>query len=203
MPDQTPPNKRCVFTIGHSNHDEQTFVNLLKQHRIDVVADVRSQPYSKYTTHFNADQIKPALADVGVRYVFLGGQVGGRPDDPLLYDADGYVLYDRLSASPSFLEGIDRLEKGIATYRVAILCSEENPAECHRNLLVGRVLAGRGVELWHIRGDGRLQSQTELDRESCTGDPRQQLLFEELKEPPWRSIRSVLPRPQQPNSSES
>ncbi len=203
MPEQAPPNKRRVFTIGHSNHDEQTFVDLLKQHGIDVVADVRSQPYSKYTTHFNTDQIKPALADAGLRYVFLGGQVGGRPDDPQFYDADGYVLYDRLAESPSFLEGIERLEKGIETYRVAILCSEEDPAECHRNLLIGRVLIGRGIELWHIRGDGQLQSQTELDRESCTGDPRQQLLFEELKEAPWRSIRSVSPKPQQPSSLES
>jgi uncharacterized protein (DUF488 family) len=192
-----------VYTIGHSNHDEQTLLDLLKQHGIDVVADVRSQPYSKYTTHFNADQIKAALTGVGVRYVFLGQQVGGRPDGPEFYDADGYVLYDRLAESPLFLEGIQRLEKGIRNYRVALLCSEENPAECHRNLLVGRVLAGRGAELWHIRGDGRLQSQNELDRESSAGDSRQQLLFEELKERPWRSIRSVLPKPPQPNSSAS
>jgi uncharacterized protein (DUF488 family) len=203
MPEQALPNKRSVFTIGHSNHDEQTFVELLKQHRIDVVADVRSQPYAKYATHFNADQIQPALADSGIDYVFLGQQVGGRPDNPQFYDAEGYVLYDRLAQSPSFLEGIQRLEKGIQKYRVALLCSEEDPVECHRNLLVGRVLIGRGTEVWHIRGDGRLQSQAELQRESCKGDPRQQFLFEELKEPPWRSIRSVSPKPRQPNSSES
>jgi len=203
MPEQAPSEKHRMFTVGHSNHDEQTFVELLEQHKIDVVADVRSQPYSKYTTQFNADQIKPALAAAGIRYVFLGQQVGGRPDDSQFYDADGYVLYDRLAASPAFLEGIKRLEEGIQNYRVALLCSEENPAECHRNLLVGRVLIGRGIELWHIRGDGRLQSQAELDRESSKGDSRQQFLFEELKEPPWRSIRSVSPKPEQPNSSES
>jgi len=203
MPEQTPPNERRVFTIGHSNHDEQTFVGLLRQHQIDVVADVRSQPYSKYTTHFNADQIKPALAGAGIRYVFLGQTLGGRPDGVEFYDAEGHVLYDRLAASPSFLEGIQRLEKGIREYRVALLCSEENPAECHRNLLVGRVLLGRGNKLWHIRGDGRLQSQADLDRESRGHDSRQQFLFEDFKEPQWRSIRSVLPKPQQPNSSES
>ncbi len=203
MPEQTPPERPCIFTIGHSNHDEQTFVDLLQQHRIDVVADVRSQPYSKYTTQFNSDQIKPALASADIRYVFLGQQVGGRPDAPEFYDADGYVLYDRLAASPSFLDGIERLEEGIQKYRVALMCSEEDPAECHRNLLVGRVLADRGMELRHIRGDGRLQSQAELDRESGAGDPRQQFLFEELKESPWKSIRSVSPKPEQPNSLES
>lgn len=178
MPEQTPANKRRIFTIGHSNHDEQTFVDLLQQHRIDVVADVRSQPYSKYTTHFNAGKIKLALASAGIRYVFLGQQLGGRPDDPQFYDAHGYVLYDRLAASPAFLEGIERLEEGIQKHRVALMCGEENPAECHRNLLVGRVLAARGVELCHIRADGRLQSQVELDRESSAGDPRQRFLFE-------------------------
>jgi uncharacterized protein (DUF488 family) len=192
-----------VFTIGHSNHDEETFLTLLKQHHIQVVADVRSQPYAKYATHFNADQIKPALASAGIRYVFLGQQVGGRPDDAIFYDAEGHVRYDQLASSPSFLAGIDRLESGIRQYRVALLCSEENPAECHRNLLVGRVLIGRGIETRHIRGDGRLQTQAELNRESCTGDPQQQFLFEELKERPWRSIRSVLPKPQQPSSSDS
>lgn len=203
MPEQASPDSRRIYTIGHSNHDEEAFVDLLQQHRIDVVADVRSQPYSKYTTQFNSDQIKPALASAGIRYVFLGQQVGGRPDGSEFYDADGYVLYDRLAASSSFLEGIERLEEGIQKYRVALMCSEEDPAECHRNLLVGRVLADRGAELRHIRGDGRLQSQAELDRESGAGDPRQQFLFEELKEQPWRSIRSVSLKPEQPNSSES
>jgi hypothetical protein len=54
-----------------------------------------------------------------------------------------------------------------------------------------------------MRGDGRLQSQTELDRESGKGDDRQHLLFEELRETPWRSIRSVSPKPPPRHSSES
>jgi uncharacterized protein (DUF488 family) len=198
-----PSETLTVFTIGHSNHDEATFLELLKQHRIDVVADVRSQPYSKYTTQFNTDQLQAALAGAGVRYVFLGQQLGGRPEEPEFYDAAGHVLYDRLAQSPRFLEGLARLQRGLHQYRVALLCSEEDPAECHRNLLVSRVLAARGVIAWHIRGDGRLQSQAEVDRQSCPGGRQQQFLFAELKETPWRSTRSVLPKPQPPDSLES
>jgi uncharacterized protein (DUF488 family) len=127
---------------------------------------------------------------------------GGRPRDPGCYDVDGYVPYDRVAASHRFRQGIQRLETGIQRYRVAVMCSEENPAECHRNLLIGRVLADRGVILQHIRADGRLQSQADLDHESAKGDHRQQMLFEELKEVPWKSIRSVLPKPPPPDSSE-
>jgi len=204
--DSASQDKKCVFTIGHSNHDEPTFVNLLKKHQIDVVADVRSQPYARYATHFNADQIQPALTEAGIRYVFLGRQLGGRPDGPDFYDADGHVLYDRVAVSTPFEQGIERLIKGVERYRVAIMCGEENPLECHRNLLVGRVLAQRGIEVWHIRGDGRLQQQIELDREATTGNPHQQSLFEELEDievQPWKSIRSALPKPQPPDSSAS
>jgi uncharacterized protein (DUF488 family) len=200
MPEPMPTETLSVFTIGHSNHDEATFLELLKQHRIDVVADVRSQPYSKYTTQFNTDQLQAALAGAGMRYVFLGQQLGGRPEEPEFYDAAGHVLYDRLAQSPRFLEGVERLERGLRQYRVALLCSEEDPAECHRNLLVSRVLATRGVTAWHIRGDGRLQSQAEVDH---PGGRQQQLLFAELKETPWRSIRSVSPKSQPPDSLES
>jgi len=203
MTEQTAPHHRRVFTIGHSNHDEPTFVALLRQHQIQVVADVRSQPYTKYATHFNADQIKQVLAGAGIGYVFLGQELGGRPADPELYDGEGHVLYDRVAASPLFLQGLERLERGIRTYRVALMCSEENPAECHRNLLVGRVLAHRGIDLGHIRGDGRLQTQADLERESGGSDRRQKLLFDELKEPSWKSIRSVLPKPRPPSSLEN
>jgi uncharacterized protein (DUF488 family) len=199
---QPAPGTRQVFTIGHSNHSQQVFIGLVRQHQIDVVADVRSQPYTGYATHFNAGQIQPMLAEVGIQYVFLGEELGGRPTDPACYDADGYVLYDRVAASTCFLQGIERLETGIQRYCVAVMCSEENPAECHRNLLIGRVLAGRGIILRHIRADGRLQSQAELDHETAKGDDRQQVLFEELKEVPWRSIRSVLPKPPPPDSLE-
>lgn len=196
-------DQRRVFTIGHSNHEEQAFLDLLLRHSIEVLADVRSQPYSKYTTQFNSDQIKQALAGAGINYVFLGRELGGRPDDAEFYDTEGHVRYDRVAESPLFRQGIERLEKGIQKFRVALMCSEENPAECHRNLLVGRVLVRHGVALVHIRGDGRLQTQSELDHEAGRSDRQQKLLFDEMKEEPWRSTRSVLPKPPPPSSSES
>jgi uncharacterized protein (DUF488 family) len=192
-----------VYTVGHSNHQWAALVALLRQYRIELVADVRSQPYSRHARQFNKDQLQAELVTAGIRYAFFGPQLGGRPDDPEFFDADGYVLYDRLAASRNFMDGLRRLTGDVARHRVALLCSEENPGECHRNLLVGRVLIARGFQLFHIRGDGRLQSQAELDRETGACDGGQQYLFEELKERPWKSTRSVMPKSERPSSSES
>ena len=174
----TPHN---LFTIGHSNHAWERFAGMLTQHQVEVLVDVRSQPYSQYTPHFNHDQIAAALAAADVRYLFLGQELGGRPNDERFYDAEGHVLYAELAKAPLFLQGLDRLQRGIERFRVTLMCSEEDPTVCHRFLLVSRVLADRGVGLQHIRGDGRLQSQRELVVAPSGG---QKLLFPESESKP-------------------
>ncbi len=188
-----------VLSIGHSNHTMEHFIALLKAHSIQVVVDERSQPYSKYATQFDQDLLKPALQNAGIRYLYLGRELGGRPQGDEFYDEEGHVLYDRVAATSLFQEGLTRLERGIREYNVAMLCAEENPAGCHRRLLVGRVLLDRGFQVAHIRGDGRIQSEEEVAAEL---DPnRDQLsLFQIAEEEPWKSIPSVL-RKKRPNNS--
>lgn len=188
-----------VLTIGHSNHPLDLFLELLEQHRVEVLVDTRSAPYSKYTPHFDHEALRTAVAARGVRYLYMGKELGGRPDGTQFYDGEGHVLYDRVASSPVFQEGLARLEKGLPGHRVALLCSEENPAGCHRRLLIGRVLGEHGVEVEHIRGDGRLQSEAELLREE-SGDDSQLSLFEHEAIPQWKSIPSVSPK-KRPSSS--
>src|SRR6202163_4939957 len=148
-----------VLTIGHSNHRIDHFLDLLKSHAVQVVVDTRSQPYSEYATQFDQKPLKKTLEAEGIRYVFLGRELGGRPDGDEFYDDQGHVLYDRVAETPLFQEGLSRLENGIREYNVAILCAEENPAACHRRLLIGRVLRDRGIGMKHVRGDGRIQTE--------------------------------------------
>jgi uncharacterized protein (DUF488 family) len=170
-----------------------------------VLVDVRSRPYSRYTPHFSADPLKSALHDAGLRYLFLGRELGGRPEGPEYYDPDGKVRYDRVAEAPFFLEGIRRLEQGIGQYRVAIMCGEEDPAGCHRRLLIGRVLRERGVQVLHLRGDGRVQTEEDLAEADVprAGEAKQPLLFDAEEVTPWTSIRSVSPRRPPPSSSDS
>ena len=189
-----------VLTIGHSNHPIGHFLDLLKSHAVQVVVDSRSQPYSEYATQFDQNALKKTLSGEGIRYLFLGRELGGRPDGDDYYDGEGHVLYDRVAETQLFQEGLSRLENGIREYKVALLCAEENPAACHRRLLVGRVLLSRGIQVEHVRGDGRIQTEDEVAAEA---DPnRNQLaLFEKAEVEPWKSIPSVLRKKRQNNSS--
>ena len=181
-----------IYTIGHSNHSCERFIGLLRSCSIDVVVDTRSAPYSRFASQFDREVLQRELAEAGIKYIFLGGELGGRPRDPAYYDAHGRVLYGRMKTDRAFAAGIERLERGIGGFCVALLCGEEDPAHCHRRLLVGRVLAERGHELLHIRADGRLQTDEQVAAES--GKPlvnEQPALFAELDEDQWRSTASV------------
>jgi len=172
MPDVRQKNS-IVYTIGHSNHPLRTFIELLTTHRIEVVVDTRSFPYSRYAPHFRRSSLRLALRESGLRYLYLGNELGGMPTDRQFYDPDGRVDYGALARWPPFQDAITRVETGIERYRVALLCSEENPAGCHRRLLIGRVLTQRSVAVWHIRGDGSVEND------------------ETQEEHPWRSTRSA------------
>jgi uncharacterized protein (DUF488 family) len=158
---------KSIFTIGHSNHPIERFLALLNQHQIDVVVDVRSVPFSKFSVHFDHDALQKTVRSVGRKYLYLGREVGGMPRDRNLYDEEGNVLFSKIAASVGFKQGIERLLKGISQYRVVLMCGEENPTQCHRRLLIGTTLAEHGINVIHIRGDGTSQSEAELDAETA------------------------------------
>ncbi|WP_243359817.1 DUF488 family protein [Fundidesulfovibrio terrae] len=151
-----------VYTIGHSNHPAERFLDLLREHAITAVADVRSKPYTKYAKHFCREPIERLLRASGIAYVFLGDLIGGKPDDPDLLGPDGKPDYARIAASEAFARGIDRLVAGAATHTIALMCGEEDPSRCHRRHLIAPRLTARGVTVLHIRGDGRVQDEAAL-----------------------------------------
>ena len=185
---------RTIYTIGHSSQDVRTFTGLLKRYSIEVVVDVRSSPYSKYASQFNRKNIQEDIRNNGIKYLFMGREMGGKPADIKFYDTDGYVLYSRIAESLMFIEGIERLLKGITQYRIVLMCSEENPFTCHRRLLIGKVLSDHGVEMLHIRSDGRIQSEEDVSSENgmARKDEAQQRLFVQDNRDEWRSARPVL-----------
>ena len=150
-------SQQTVFTIGHSNHSAEEFIALLKQHSVDEVVDVRSSPYSRYTMQFNQALMEKALEAAGINYMFLGAELGGRPTDPSCYDADGRVLYERIANTDVFEDGLARLIRNADERRIALMCAEKEPLDCHRTLLVARALMERGVDVQHILADGSLE----------------------------------------------
>jgi uncharacterized protein (DUF488 family) len=145
-----------LYTIGHSNHSIERFIELLKLHGITAVGDVRSSPYSKFNPQFNRETLQKVLKENGIAYVFLGQELGPRSEDPSCY-VEGRVQYDRLAVTELFTRGIERLLTGVKTHRIALMCAEKDPITCHRMILVCRTLRSEPVEIGQILEDGRLE----------------------------------------------
>jgi uncharacterized protein (DUF488 family) len=149
-----------LFTIGHSTHLFATFVRLLKQHEIEVVADVRSRPFSRFPW-FCRDVLEKELKANGIRYVFLGMELGARRDERECYIGPR-ADYSLIAQSSAYQKGIERLRNGVSRYRVALMCSEREPLDCHRTILVCRH-AKAFADISHIRADGSLESHKEVE----------------------------------------
>lgn len=163
-----------LWTIGHSNHPLARFVDLLKSHRLQVVVDVRSQPHSSYAPQFNRRSLAAALPEHGLRYLFLGRELGGKPKEAGFYLADGSLDLNRLKSRPEFQEGIQRVLSEASTSRTCLMCSEGDPLKCHRTMLLAPELVARGVKVLHILPDGGLLDQQEVQKPK---KPRQMKLF--------------------------
>jgi len=152
-----------VYTIGHSNHSPDTFVRLLSDAKIEVLVDVRSNPGSPWVSYANPRDLKQILEAMGIQYLYLGDVLGGRPSTPDCYNSQtGKVDYRIIQNKESFQRGLHRLLEALRKYRICVMCSEEDPSSCHRNLLVGEGLRREGIQILHIRGTGQIQTDEEL-----------------------------------------
>lgn len=149
-----------IHTVGHSTHTIEKFLDLLSRNHITALADVRSSPFSRYNPQYNKDILSIELKKHGVAYVFVGKELGARSDDPSCYEG-GRVCYDRLAETSIFKKGIERVLSGAQKYRIALMCAEKEPLDCHRTLLVSRALEQRGVSIVHILPNGRTETQTQ------------------------------------------
>ena len=148
-----------IYTIGHSNHTWETFEALLKEHDVALVVDVRSRPVSRWAPFANRRILPAKLEQAGIGYLYLGGSLGGKPSDQSYYDADGLPDYEEMASGGGFQAGMGELLGAAAAGRTALMCAEEDPASCHRRLLLGPALEERGVRLLHIRKGGALGVQ--------------------------------------------
>lgn len=186
--------KPTIWTIGHSTATIDVFLELLHTHKINAVADVRSAPYSARMPWFNENVVGQTLKAVDVQYLWIGDQLGGRPGDPSHYDDEGHALYGLMAETNSFEIGIERIEAAASKFRLAIMCSEEDPKDCHRNTLIGTVLRRRQhVVLEHIR-HGRPEPETDEHLLANLSPSQRHLLYDHPFpdfRPVWRSTHSL------------
>lgn len=170
-----------LFTIGHSNHSLEHFLELLRMQSISAICDVRSSPYSKYSPQFNKDVLVNALPNADIRYVFLGREIGARRSEESCY-VGGRARYDLIAGLPLFRKGLEQVIQGIETHRVALMCSEADPLTCHRTILLCRELMKMQPDLriTHILGDGTVETHEDAQERLIKLHKLQPELFGEL-----------------------
>jgi uncharacterized protein (DUF488 family) len=163
----TEPN---ILTIGHSNHTLATFIALIEGARVTLIADVRSRPVSRFVPHFNRKPLDVALAEHGISYLFLGRELGGRPDDPA-FVKNGKPDYTAMARTPAFATGLARIIEASASEKVALLCAERDPTDCHRFRLIARELAARRIAVAHILPTGEIEPHADTERRARNNAP--------------------------------
>ena len=150
-----------VVTIGHSLHSKEKFLQLLAAQQIDIVLDVRSSPFSRRAPHFARPEMKRWLATAGIGYSYGGRALGCRPQDPSLYEG-GRADYERMARTSVFVTGLRRIVTAAESKRIALLCAEGDPIECHRFLLIGRALAN-AIDVFHVLPNGALEKHRQTE----------------------------------------
>jgi uncharacterized protein (DUF488 family) len=150
---------RPLLTLGYGNRQLEDVLGLLRAHEVRYLIDVRSMPYSRFNPAFSKDNLASLVEKMGIRYVFMGDMLGGRPNDRSCYDEAGHVDYLACRESLDFKDGFGRLRRAFEQNAgAAIFCSELRPEHCHRTKLIGEVMAEMGVPVMHIDADGSLTS---------------------------------------------
>ena len=151
-----------LYTIGHSNHKIEYFMDLLKLHEIGIIVDVRSVPYSRYCSQFDKIILSAALKEVDIQYEFLGKELGARPDDPACYEG-GCVNFEWIVRRKEFKSEVQRFLASIERYSVALMCTEKEPLDCHRTILICRYLKEHNLGIKHILEDGTTEDHHDAE----------------------------------------
>jgi len=156
-------NDKIIYTIGHSNHAIDKFIALLKNYEIRVVIDVRSSPYSSYCPQFNQDTLASALKNSDIDYLYLGDELGARPDDACCYE-NGRISFLKIIKSDSFNNGIHKVLCEMQNRRIVLLCSEKDPINCHRTIIISHFLSRYGAHIQHILENGSIEEHNETEK---------------------------------------
>ena len=184
-----------IYTVGHSNMTEEEFINLLKKYEINCIVDVRSFPKSKYVSHFDKENISKYLKKNNIVYIYMGKELGARRDNPSLYNDDGILDFEKVKRNQQFLNGINRIKKGLKKgYKVSLMCSEKYPQDCHRSILIGKYLKDNDFKVKHIDENGEIKSQEDIEEllmDKHFPDRNQMNLFKNKTEDETEKIQKV------------
>ena len=151
-----------IYTVGYGSRTIAEFIEVLQQYEIAFLIDVRSVPHSGYKKEFSKEPLAKELEQHGIRYVFMGDLLGGKPDDESCY-VNGIVDYEKVKEAEFFQRGIERLRTAFTQQqRVALMCAEEKPEHCHRTKLISTTLTDEELPVVHIDENSAEMTQEQI-----------------------------------------
>lgn len=156
------------YTIGHSTRKLEEFIDIIKSYGIDCVMDVRSCPHgsNNYNRQYDRDSLEIKIKQSGINYIYMGEQLGKKRIENEALDADGKADFDKIMECSTFKKGINRIVEGIKRgHKIVLMCSERNPFNCHRSILLGYALMKNGVTMEHIIDEKKSKSQNRIEEE--------------------------------------
>lgn len=158
--------KKTVYTIGYTAFDINDFIDVLKFNKITCLIDVRSSPYSEFYSNYNKGQLDVELKKNNILYRNYINSFGARQENSSYYHSKGYLDFNKFIVSEQFLEGVDKIEKGIELgYTFCLMCAETNPITCHRSIMVSRGLKDNNFDILHILKGGELLTHSQLEEQ--------------------------------------
>ncbi len=155
---------KIVFSIGHSTRKIDYFISLLNKFGINCVIDVRSSPYSRIAPQYNKFSLSSVLKEYKIICLHFGKEFGARHTKSSLLDEDGKVDFDKVRETTEFKHGVQRLKNGLDRgYKIALMCSEANPFDCHRFTMISYQLVKEGMHVNHILQNGKSVDNSELE----------------------------------------
>lgn len=159
-------NRPIIYTVGHSTHQLDYFLELLKRYDINCLIDVRSVAASSYNPQYNKENLRNFLKENNIKYLHFAEEFGARHTDPDLLDEEGKVDFEKVRNSWSFKGGVDRIWQGIQKgFTISLMCSESEPFDCHRFSMVSIALEMDGLKVKHIMKDKSLKTNAELENQ--------------------------------------
>ena len=155
---------KTLYTIGYSGFSIDDFVNILKKYGVNALIDVRSNPFSSYFSAYNKEQLEKKLNSQHIYYRNYPKEFGARQKERHFYTSDGYLDFELFTASSAYNQGYLEIEDGLKRdYVFVFMCSEKDPIDCHRAIMISKTFKDNGYSILHLLPDKNPISQVDVE----------------------------------------
>jgi len=157
--------QKTLYTIGYAGYNTNDFIDVLKRYSINALIDVRSNPFSSHFPVYNMDILEQTLKRNNIHYRSYANEFGAQQPERCFYTPQGYLDFEIFTASEKYNHGYQRIEDGLMKdYVFALMCSEKDPMDCHRSIMISKTFNDNGYSVHHLLPDNKFMTQLDVEK---------------------------------------